>query len=102
MLLKTDLLAKDKKFLDNLDDLLQVTDGLQLDQLIVDNMLLGLEKVTPCADTARFKVQFVEALFAERKFFINMVRSLLQMINKRPLFTEEIPTNETLFTAGDE
>ena len=43
MLLKTDLLAKDTDFLKNLADLLHVTEGMQLNQSVVENMLLGIE-----------------------------------------------------------
>lgn len=75
--------ANDKDFLHNFAELLRATLNLKIDSTIQDNMLQSLFKASNSSvqsSSARCKVYFVQALLAERKFFINLIRSLLSRI----------------------
>ena len=64
---------------------------MKIDQTVSDNMLQSLYKTssnnnggqsTVNSSSARYKVSFVQALLAERKFFVNLVRSLLRIVTQ--------------------
>ena len=82
MITKTDVAANDKDFLSRFSELLRETQNLKIDQSVLDNMLQSLYKTSTNqkSSSTRYKVSFVLALIAERKFFINLARSLLRIV----------------------
>lgn len=86
---KTDVAVNDKTFLDKFSHLLRETQNMKIDQSVLDNMLKSLYKASSQKSNAstQYKVAFIEALLGERKFLINLVRSLLRIVlnqtNKR-------------------
>ena len=74
--------ANDKEFIHEFSELLRETHNLKIDQSVLDNMLQSLHRTSASTNSTstRNKVTFVLALLAERKFLINLVRSLLRLV----------------------
>ena len=77
--------ANDKEFLISFSNLLRDSQNLKLDEQVIDNMLKSLFKTNSAGSnksnsSAQYKVAFIQALLGERKFLINLVRSLLRVV----------------------
>ena len=82
LITKTDVVVNDKNFIEKFRELLRGTQNLKIDNKVIEHLINSLEKNTSSVSKIEARISFVLTLLSERKFFINLIRSLLGIVNR--------------------
>ena len=77
---KTDVIANDRDFLASMEQILADTSLLKLSQPYIDLLLQSLCVGDLSQAFIQERITFVHALLSERKFFVNLIKSLLKRL----------------------
>ena len=68
----------DSTFMHKFSEVLKETRNLKIDNSVIENCIKSIQR-NKSDKKVQFKVAFLEAILSERKFFLNLIKSLLKM-----------------------